>query len=58
MITVKRVLYTTPSRLVSRALLVYIYDDRLALFYGHELTLILPRLYAQGTNRASCINYR
>lgn len=57
-ITVKRVLYTVPSRLVGTALLIHIYDDRLALFYGHELTLTLPRLYAQGSARARCIDYR
>ncbi|MBL4941604.1 MAG: IS21 family transposase [Colwellia sp.] len=57
-ITVKRVLYTVPSRLVGTALLVHIYDDRLALFYGHELTLTLPRLYAQGSTRTRCIDYR
>jgi len=57
-ITVKRVLYTVPSRLIGTALLVHIHDDRLALFYGHELTLTLPRLYAQGSNRVRCIDYR
>jgi len=57
-ITVKRVLYTVPSRLVGTALLVHIYDDHLALFYGHELTLTLPRLYAQGANRSRCVDYR
>ncbi|PCH96903.1 MAG: IS21 family transposase [Gammaproteobacteria bacterium] len=57
-ITVKRVLYTVPSRLVGTALLIHIYDDRLALFYGHELTLTLPRLYAQGSTRTRCIDYR
>lgn len=57
-ISVKRVLYTVPSRLVGTALLIHIYDDRLALFYGHELTLTLPRLYAQGSVRVRCIDYR
>ncbi|MBL4882804.1 MAG: IS21 family transposase [Oleispira sp.] len=57
-ITVKRVLYTVPSRLVGAALLVHIYDVRLALFHGHELTLTLPRIYAQGSARARCIDYR
>jgi transposase len=57
-ITVKRVLYTVPSRLIGTALLVHIYDERLALFHGHELTLTLPRLYAQGSNRARCVDYR
>jgi len=57
-ITVKRVLYTVPSRLIGSALLVHIYDDRLALFYGHEVTLTLPRRYAQGSDRARCIDYK
>jgi hypothetical protein len=57
-ITVKRVLYTVPSRLVGAALFVHIYDVRLALFHGHELTLTLPRLYAQGSARTRCIDYR
>jgi len=57
-ITVKRVLYTVPSRLIGTALLVHIYDDRLALFYGHEVTLTLPRRYAQGSIRERCIDYR
>jgi len=57
-INVKRVLYTVPSRLIASTLLVHIYDDRLALFYGHELTLTLPRLYAQQANRKRCVDYR
>jgi len=57
-ISVKRVTYTVPSRLIGSALLVHIYDDRLALFYGHELTLTLPRLYAQGSIRGRQIDYR
>jgi Mu transposase-like protein len=57
-INVKRVVYTVPSRLISSALLVHIYDDKLALFYGHELTLTLPRIYAQGSARRRCVNYR
>jgi len=57
-INVKRVVYTVPSRLIGTALLAHIYDDKLNLFYGHELTLTLPRLYAQGTNRKRCVDYR
>jgi len=57
-ITVKRVLYTVPSRLIGTPLLVHIYDDHLSLYYGHELTLTLPRLYAQGSTRKRCVNYR
>jgi len=57
-ISVKRVTYTVPSRLIGSALLVHIYDDRLVLFYGHEETLRLKRVYAQGTQRARCVDYR
>jgi len=57
-ISVKRVTYTVPSRLIGCALLVHIYDQRLVLFYGHEETLRLKRVYAQGTHRARCVDYR
>ena len=57
-INVKRVTYTVPSRLIGAPLFVYIYDDRLALFYGHELTLTLPRIYAQGNLRTRSVDYR
>jgi hypothetical protein len=57
-INVKRVTYTVPSRLIGSALLVHIYDDKLALFYGHELTLTLPRIYAQGPARERSVNYK
>jgi len=57
-ISVKRVTYTVPSRLIGNTLLVHIYDDRLALFYGHELTLSLDRVYAQGSIRSRSINYK
>ncbi|MFK5855550.1 MAG: IS21 family transposase [Bacteroidota bacterium] len=57
-ISVKRVTYTVPSRLIGCALLVHIYDERLVLFYGHEETLTLNRVYAQGTNRGRNVDYR
>lgn len=57
-INVKRVTYTVPSRLIGAGLLVHIYDDRLALFYGHELTLTLPRIYAQAPLRSRSVDYR
>ena len=56
-ISVKRVTYTVPSRLIGCALLVHIYDERLVLFYGHEETLTLNRVYAQGVNRARSVDY-
>ena len=56
-ITIKRVTYTVPSRLIGVMLLVHIYDDRLDLFYGHEAILSLDRIYAQATKRARSIDY-
>jgi hypothetical protein len=57
-ISVKRVTYTVPSRLIGHRLLVHIYDTRLDLFLGHEKTLSLPRVYAQGSFRARAIDYK
>lgn len=57
-INIKRVTYTVPSRLIGSALLVHIYDDRLILFYGHEETLRLQRVYAQKSSRARSVDYR
>ena len=56
-ITIKRVTYTVPSRLISATLLVHIFDDRLDLFYGHEAILTLDRMYAQTAKRARSIDY-
>ncbi len=57
-VNIKRVTYTVPSRLIGCALFVHIYDERLVLFYGHEETLRLKRVYAQGAHRARCVDYR
>ncbi len=57
-IKVKRVIYTVPSRLVGAPLFVQIYDDRLVLFYGHELTYTLSRLYTQGHVRTRSVDHR
>jgi len=57
-ISVKRVTYTVPSRLIGHRILVHIYDTRLDLFLGHEKTLSLPRVYAQGHLRSRAVDYR
>jgi len=57
-INVKRVTYTVPSRLIGSTLLVHIYDNRLELFYGHEHTLTLTRVYAPRQSRARSVDYR
>ena len=57
-ISVKRVTYTVPSRLIGHRLLVHIYDTRLDLFLGHEITDSLPRVYAQGHLRSRAVDYK
>lgn len=57
-ISVKRVTYTVPSRLIGHRLLVHVYDTRLDLFLGHEKTLSLPRVYAQGHLRSRAVDYK
>lgn len=57
-ISVKRVTYTVPSRLIGHRILVHIYDTRLELFIGHEKTFSLPRVYAQGHLRSRAVDYR
>ena len=57
-ISVKRVTYTVPSRLIGTTLFVHIYDKHLDLFYGHELTLSLKRVYAHRHIRSRSINYK
>lgn len=57
-ISVKRVTYTVPSRLIGVRLLVHIFDDHLELFYGHEPTLKLERIHAIAPNRARSVDHR
>ena len=57
-INVKRVTYTVPSRLIGHRLLVHIYETRLDLFLGHEKTLSLSKLYAQGHQRSRSVDYK
>lgn len=57
-ITLKRVTYTVPSRLIGAILLAHVFDDRVELFYGHELTLTLQRIHTIGSARARSIDYK
>jgi hypothetical protein len=57
-INIKRVTYTVPSRLIGHRLLVHVYDTALELFLGHEKTLSLLRVYAQGSQRLRAVNYK
>ena len=57
-ITVKRVLYTVPSRLIGSHLRVHLYDDKLELFAGHEKVAVLSRIYVKGVLRSRQVDYR
>lgn len=58
-ITVKRGLYTVPSRLIGENLRVHLYHDRLACFVSQTRVITLPRVYPdKATGRARRIDYR
>jgi hypothetical protein len=57
-INIKRVTFTVPSRLIGHRLLAHIYDTALDLFLGHEKTLSLSRVYAQGSLRSRAVDYK
>ncbi|MCP3128062.1 IS21 family transposase [Shewanella sp. KJ2020] len=56
-ISLKRVTYSVPSRLISSRLLVRLYDNRLELFYGTDLIQELERVHASKGSRARSISY-
>lgn len=58
-ISVGRVLYTVPSRLIGESLRLHIFDDHVDGFVGTSNAVTLPRVYAPDSNhRARCIDYR
>lgn len=58
-ISVKRGLYTVPSRLIGEHIRVHLYHDRLACFVGQTRVITLPRVYPTNpTGRARRIDYR
>ena len=57
-ISVKRGLYTVPSRLIGETIKVHLYHDRLVCYVGQTQVITLPRVYPkQPSGRARCINY-
>jgi hypothetical protein len=44
--------------MIGHRLLVHVYDTRLNLLLGHEKTLSLPRVCAQGHPRSRVVNYK
>jgi len=57
-ISVLRVTYTVPSRLIGSSLLARIYDSKIELFLGCDLVLGLERVYSSKKARARSVNYR
>lgn len=57
-ISLLRVLYTVPSRLIGRQLLAYVYTDKIQLFCDSTLTYTLNRLYASQDEPKYQIDYR
>ena len=58
-LSVKRTLYTVPSRLIGENVRVHLYHDRLECFVGQTRVITLPRVYpATPTGRARRIDYR
>ncbi len=58
-LSVKRVLYTVPSRLIGENVRVHLYHDRLECFVGQTCVITLPRVYpTTPTGRARRIDYR
>ena len=58
-LSVKRVLYTVPSRLVGENIRVHLYHDRLECFVGQTRVIVLPRVYpTTPEGRARRIDYR
>jgi len=58
-ISVKRGLYTVPSRLIGETLRLHLYHDKLIGFVGQTQALLLTRVYAQKpSSRVRCIDYR
>jgi len=58
-ISVKRGLYTVPSRLIGEKIRVHLYHDRLECFVGQTRVITLSRVYpVNPTGRARRIDYR
>lgn len=57
-ITVDRVLYSVPSRLIGRKIEVHLFDDRLECFLGPTPVITLPRIRAERPHRGHLIDYR
>ena len=59
-ISVRRILYSVPSRLVGRQLEIHLYHNRLRCYLGNTCVVELPRIRVTSgpSRRGRCINYR
>lgn len=57
-VSIKRVLYSVPSRMIGATLNVHIYDNRLEFFSGIKRILTLDRVHPKGKQRMRVIDYR
>jgi hypothetical protein len=56
-ISVDRVLYTVPSRLIGHKLEIHLYDDRLDCFFGATLVATMERVRVKHPRRGHRINF-
>jgi len=60
-ISVQKVMYSVPSKLIGKLLKIHIYDDRLSCHLGADHVLDLPRIRVKDKDKKQivrCINYR
>jgi len=57
-LSLKRVVYSVPSRLIGSQLMVHLFDDRLELWCSGIHTLTLDRIHAYKQERKRSVNYQ
>lgn len=57
-VTVKKVLYSVPSKLIGERLKIHVYDQYLSFYLGNEHVLKLSRVFSQTGQVKKCIDYR
>ncbi|HUD94610.1 MULTISPECIES: IS21 family transposase [Sphingobium] len=57
-VSIDRVIYSVPSRLVGQRLHAHLYDDRIELFLGPDMVMTTPRVRVKFPARAHRIDFR
>jgi len=57
-VSIERVIYTVPSRLVGRRLNAHLYDNRIEIFLGPDRVLSTPRVRVKFPARAHSVDFR